>query len=45
MWWNLASANGHKVAVKNRKLLEEEMTESQIQKAKKLARNWKPTKK
>ena len=30
MWWNLAGANGHKVAVENRKLLEEEMTESQI---------------
>jgi len=45
MWWNLAGANGHKVAAENRKLLEEEMTESQIQKAKELARNWKPAKK
>ena len=45
MWWNLAGANGHKVAVENRKLLEEEMTPEQIEKAKDMARNWKPTKK
>ena len=45
MWLNLAGSNGDKLAIKKRKILEEEiMTPSQIEKAQELARNWKPKK-
>jgi len=45
MWWNLASSNGYKDAVENRDILEKYMSPAQIEKAKEMARNWKPTKK
>ena len=45
MWWNLSGSNGYKDAVKNRNIVEEKMTPSQIEEAQRLARNWKPTKK
>jgi len=44
MWWNLTGSNGHKGAAGNRKILEESMTPSQIEKAQEMARNWKPKK-
>ena len=43
MWWNLSGSNGYKDAVKNRNIVEEKMTPSQIEEAQRLARNWKPT--
>ena len=45
MWWNLAGSNGMKGALENKKILEEEMSKQQIEKAKQMARNWKPTSK
>jgi hypothetical protein len=39
-----AGSQGLEDAVENRRLLEKEMTDSQIQKANELARNWKPKK-
>jgi len=44
MWWNLAGSNGMKGALQNRKEVETEMSPSQIEKAKEMARNWKPKK-
>jgi len=44
MWWNLASSNGYENALENRKIVEEQMTPQQIEKAKEMARNWKPKK-
>jgi TPR repeat protein len=43
MWWDLADSSGDQDALDNRALLEEEMTDLQIQTAKELARNWKST--
>ena len=45
MWLNLSGSNGIKVAVKNRDIVEKKMSPSQIEKAKEMAKNWKPTKK
>jgi uncharacterized protein len=42
MWWSLAGSKGHEEATGERVFLEKTMTEPQIQKAKELARNWKP---
>ena len=39
MWWNLAASSGQIEAVKNRDLLAERMSSSQIEKAQKLARD------
>jgi len=44
MWYNLAGSSGNKDSTKNKKLLEEKMTPQQIEKAKEMARNWKPKK-
>ena len=41
-WLNLAGASGYEYGLKNRIILEKQMTPSQIEKAKKLAREWKP---
>ena len=43
MWFNLSGSNGYKDAVKNRNIVENKMTPSQIEKAQEMARNWKPT--
>ena len=45
MWWNLSGSNVNKNAVKNRNIVEKKMSPSQIEKAQRLARNWKPTSK
>ena len=45
MWLNLSGANGYKRGIKLRNLAEKKMTASQIEKARELARNWKPTNK
>ena len=45
MWLNLSGANGYKRGIKLRNLAEKKMTASQIEKARELARNWKPTSK
>jgi len=44
MWFNLSGSNGDKDAVKNRNIVEKEMSPSQIEKAQEMARNWKPKK-
>jgi len=44
MWWNIAGSNGFKSAVKNRNIVEKKMSKQQIEKAKEMARNWKPKK-
>ena len=44
MWFNLSGSNGNKQAVKNRDIVEERMSPSQIEKAQDMARNWKPKK-
>ena len=44
MWWNLSGSQGQKSARENRDILEEEMTQQQVAKAQRLARNWKPKK-
>jgi len=44
MWMNLSGSNGHKDAVTNRNIVEKKMTKQQIEKAKEMARNWKPKK-
>ena len=41
MWWNICGFNGNKDCVKNRAIVETEMTPQQIKKAKEMARNWK----
>ena len=43
MWWNLSGSNGFKDAVTNRNVVEKRMSPSQIEKAQRLARNWRPT--
>ena len=43
MWWNIAGSNGHKDAPKNKNIVEKKMSKQQIEKAQRLARNWKPT--
>ena len=42
MWWNICGSSGDKGCVENRNKVEKEMSESQIQKAQEMARNWKP---
>jgi hypothetical protein len=44
MWLNLCSSNGYKDAVKNRDIIEKDMSKIQIEKAQDMARNWKPKK-
>ena len=44
MWWNLSGSNGNKEAAENREIIETKMTPTQIEKAKEMARNWKPKK-
>jgi len=44
MWWNICGSNGSKDCVKNRTIVEAEMTPQQIEKAQEMARNWKPKK-
>ena len=45
MWWNLSGSNEQKEAIENRNIVEERMSKQQIEKAREMARNWKPTKK
>jgi len=40
MWWNICGSSGDKDCVKNRNILEKEMSPSQIEKAQDMARNW-----
>jgi len=40
MYWNIAAVSGYKGAIKNRGLIEKDMTSSQIAEAQKLAREW-----
>jgi len=40
MYWNRASVSGHKNAIRNRGIVEKKMTQSQIEKAQDLAREW-----
>jgi uncharacterized protein len=40
MYWNIAAVNGHKNSIKNRGIVEEDMSSSQIAEAQKLAREW-----
>ncbi len=42
MWWNIAAAQGDKVAQKNRDLAARHMTSDQIAEAERWAREWKP---
>ena len=44
MWANLGASNGSKDAIKGRNIVEKKMTPQQIEKAKEMARNWKPKK-
>jgi len=44
MWFNLSGSNGYKDAVGNRNIVEKKMSESQIQKAQEMAKNWEPKK-
>jgi hypothetical protein len=44
MWYNLAGSSGNKDSTKNKKLLEDKMSPSQIEKAQEMAINWKPKK-
>ena len=41
MWWNICGSGGDKDCVKNRNIVEKEMSPSQIEKAQDMARNWK----
>jgi uncharacterized protein len=45
MWWNLSGSNGNKEALENRDIVEKKMSQSQLEEAQEMARNWKPTKK
>ena len=45
MWWNICGSSETQGCVESRNMVEEKMSESQIEKAKEMARNWKPTKK
>ena len=40
MYWNIAAVSGHENAIKNRDIVEEVMTPSQLEKAQDLAREW-----
>ncbi len=40
MYWNIVTDSGDKRAIKNRGIVEEMMTPSQIEKAQDLAREW-----
>ena len=44
MWFNLSGSGGDKDAVKGRNIIEKKMTQSQIEEAQRMARNWKPKK-
>ncbi len=39
-WFNIGAANGYEEAIKNRDIVEEDMTASDISRAKKLAQEW-----
>ena len=39
-WFNIGAANGYEEAIKNRDIVEEVMTASDISRAKKLAQEW-----
>jgi TPR repeat protein len=43
MYWNLAARDGHKEAIEGRGMVTEDMTQSEIEKAQKLAKEWVPT--
>ena len=45
MWWSISGFNGDEESVENKNKVEKRMTPLQIEKAKDLARNWKPTSK
>ena len=45
MWFSLSELNGIEDGEENRKLIEKRMTQSQIKKAQRMVRNWKPNKK
>jgi len=45
MWFNLSGSDGFQIAETRRNMVEKKMTKQQIERAKELARNWKPTKK
>ena len=40
MYWNIAAVSGDKSAIENRDFVEEKMTQLEIEKAQKLAREW-----
>ena len=42
MWLNIAGSNENEVDVKQRTILEKQMTPEEIKKAQEMARNWKP---
>jgi hypothetical protein len=42
MWWSLASSNGGKEDLDNRKQVEAKMSSQQIKQAQQLSKNWKP---
>jgi len=44
MWINLAASKGHGEAIEMLNMVEKKMTPQQIEKAKEMARNWKPKK-
>jgi len=44
MWWNICGSSGDEGCVKNRNLVENDMSPQQIEKAQEMARNWKPKK-
>ena len=44
MWLNIAGSNENEVDVKQRTILEKQMTPKEIEKAQEMARNWKPKK-
>jgi hypothetical protein len=44
MWFNLCGSSGDQDCVKNRNIVEEKISPSQIEKSQEMARNWKPKK-
>ncbi len=40
MWWNIAAGQGYKDAEENRDIVEEKMSPAQLERARKLAREW-----
>jgi TPR repeat protein len=40
MYWNIAAVSGHKSAIKNRGIVEKNMTSSQLAESQELAREW-----